>query len=110
MNLHHGDSGMSAEKLAYSAKVCLSFEPQLASNAESLNELFHVLFNTVMHQYTHMHDHGLLGDKAMSILTEAVSAGMDCANHEVNAMRVADFHTVGKSDMRLAESAQAARK
>jgi NhaP-type Na+/H+ or K+/H+ antiporter len=79
------------------ARVQLSFEPMLASDRESINELFHVLFNTVMHEYTEMHEHGIIGDAAYAYLTETIGMGLDCANHEVNAMRLANYKSVSSS-------------
>jgi hypothetical protein len=79
------------------ARVQLSFEPMLASDKESINELFHVLFNTVMHEYTEMHEHGIIGDTAYASLTETIGAGLDCANQEVNAMRLANYKSVSSS-------------
>lgn len=87
-----------------SAKVDLSYEPQLASGAESINELFHVLFNTVMMKYTDYHEHGIIGNRALAWLTEAVSLGMDCANCEVGAMHAHDFRVSpsGTTNLQLA--------
>jgi hypothetical protein len=76
------------------SRVLLSFEPQLASDADSINELFHVLFNTVTYHYMDYHEHGVISDEALSWLCEAVGAASDCASHEVNAMQASDFKTI----------------
>eukprot|EP00929_Paragymnodinium_shiwhaense_P073952 TRINITY_DN37809_c0_g1_i1.p1 TRINITY_DN37809_c0_g1~~TRINITY_DN37809_c0_g1_i1.p1 ORF type:complete len:1241 (-),score=162.93 TRINITY_DN37809_c0_g1_i1:453-4175(-) len=73
------------------AKINLSFEVHTATNSDSVNELFQVMFNSVMHRYYELHDHGVLCDQALSWLTEAVQEAMDCANAEVNSLRVQDF-------------------
>lgn len=80
-----------AVKQAQSAKVLLSFEPRLMADSENLHEIFLVLFNTVVHKYSSLHDHGRLGDAALTWLIEAVNHGMDSANLALNAKTVADF-------------------
>jgi len=94
---HHGGRKniMDGQK-QLCCKVALSYEPQLASDQESINELFHVLFNTVSHRYHDMHEHGILADAALGWLLEAVGEAMDCANSEVNAMHAFDFKNFQK--------------
>jgi len=77
------------------AKVSLSFEPQIATDCESISELFTVLFNTVRHHYHELHEHGILCDEALAWLEEAVGEAMDCANMEVNSMHARDFMRPG---------------
>jgi len=72
-------------------KVQLSFEPQLATDGESINELFQVLFNTLLQHYKQMHEHGILGDLALAWLSESVGEAMDCANSEVNSRTAAHY-------------------
>jgi len=73
------------------AAVHLSYEPQMATDEESLRHLFHVIFNMITHHYHEMHEHGLIGNEALSWLTEAVESAVDCAECEVNSARAKHF-------------------
>jgi hypothetical protein len=77
------------------ARLCLSYEPQIASASESVAELLHVIFGAVMHRYEHLHEHGLLGDSSFFMLKEAVGEAVDCANDEQFSARVEDFNRDG---------------
>jgi NhaP-type Na+/H+ or K+/H+ antiporter len=84
----YGTTGStSSRKFKVQGLVFLNFEPQLATDSESINELFHVLFNTLQHKYHHFHEHGLIGDVPLAWLSESVGEAQDCANNEVGAMR-----------------------
>ncbi|CAK0814723.1 unnamed protein product, partial [Prorocentrum cordatum] len=72
-------------------EVRLSFDLVLTTDADCINQLFNVLFNTMRHVYCEMHEHGIIGDVALAWLTEAVGEAMDCAGHEVNARTATDF-------------------
>jgi hypothetical protein len=67
--------------------VEISWEPQLATDSESINELFQVLFNTLRHKYHDFHEHGIIGDVPLAWLQESIGNALDCANNEVGAMR-----------------------
>lgn len=73
--------------LTVGAKVTLSFEPVLATDSESINQMFMVLFNTVQSKYRTLHEQGILGEQALFWLTEAVEEATDCAQHEVGSAR-----------------------
>jgi len=73
------------------ARITLSYEPHGATDEEGINELFHVLFNTVSQKYHHMHEHGVLCEGALFLLTQALGDAFDCVNKEINAKRVSDF-------------------
>lgn len=73
------------------AAVRLSFEPQVGSLTDSLNEMFHVLFNALQRQYLHLHDHAHLSPAALLVLSDAIERGEDAANHEVNAEHASDL-------------------
>lgn len=77
--------------IARSVRVELSFEPQVASDSESVGEIFQMMFNHVLHRYHDLHEHGLLSSLALHWLVEAVEDGVDCANREVNAVTAMDF-------------------
>jgi hypothetical protein len=79
------------------AAVDLSYEPQLSSDNESIQELFNVLFNTIQHKYHDMHGNGVIGDTTLSWLTESVNNAMDIAQHEVNALTSKHFRRAQSS-------------
>merc|ERR1740117_111394 len=74
------------------AIVKLPYEPQLAKDSESVNELMHTLFNSLQHNYHQMFEHGLLGRTAFDWLTESIGQGVDCANSERGAMRASSYN------------------
>merc|ERR1711963_1100333 len=82
-----GASSVGSKRWRVHCVVHLNFEPQLATDSESINELFHVFFNTLQHKYHDYHEHGLIGDVPLAWLTESVGEAQDCANNEVGAMR-----------------------
>lgn len=88
-----GNSGSSEsiKETGCTAQVRLSFDLVLTTDADCINQLFNVLFNTMRHVYCEMHEHGIIGDVALAWLTEAVGEAMDCAGHEVNARTATDF-------------------
>jgi len=83
-------SGMSNNQRGF-ARVTLSFELLSASMRESMIQLFHVMFNMVSHSYRKMHEHGLIGNEALSWLSEAVAAAVECTDGELNHVRAEDF-------------------
>jgi NhaP-type Na+/H+ or K+/H+ antiporter len=91
-------------KVKMFAKVALSFEPQLASDSESVNEIFHVLFNTVRNMYKSAHDHGILSELPLFWLDAAVSDAMDSADQEVGCLRAVDLMNSGTQSSSLAST------
>jgi len=91
------DSGLSSTASVdvaedhVAASVMLSFELQLATGSDSINELFTVLFNTVRRRYCEMHENGVLGDLAFAWLNESVGEALDCSHREVNSLGASDF-------------------
>jgi len=83
-------TGLFARRSSH-ASVFLSYQPQLASNHESIHGMFRVIFNTIKNSYDHMFEHGLLGGQAYYWLRNAADHAMDCANNEVNAKRFVHF-------------------
>lgn len=79
------------ENCDMAAAVMVSFELQLATGSDSINELFTVLFNTVRMRYHEMHENGVLSDLAFSWLSESVGEALDCAGREVNSLGAANF-------------------
>jgi len=73
------------------AAVRLSFEPQVGSVTQSLNEMFHVLFNAMQRQYLHLNEHANLSSVSLLVLSDAVERGEDAANHEVNSEHAIDL-------------------
>lgn len=97
----------SKKDQAQGAGVRLSFEPQIATDNQSLSETFQVFFNAVTHRYEVMHDQGILSTPALSTVCEAVSKATDCMNREMNAVNVSKFRglqRLGKSSIHLGES------
>ncbi|CAK0814724.1 unnamed protein product, partial [Prorocentrum cordatum] len=84
-------SSENIKETGCTAQVRLSFDLVLTTDADCINQLFNVLFNTMRHVYCEMHEHGIIGDVALAWLTEAVGEAMDCAGHEVNARTATDF-------------------
>jgi hypothetical protein len=73
------------------SSVRLSFEPMVGSVTDSLNEMFHVLFNAIQRHYLHLHGHANLTAASLLILSDAIERGEDAANHEVNAQHAIDL-------------------
>jgi hypothetical protein len=71
--------GGSCTLVPIHAEVVLPFEPRLASDRESLTQMFEVIFNIVMMQYRYQHEHGILSDSALFWLTECIEEAMDCS-------------------------------
>mmetsp|Transcript_21895 Transcript_21895/g.49949 ORF Transcript_21895/g.49949 Transcript_21895/m.49949 type:complete len:1315 (+) Transcript_21895:90-4034(+) len=76
---------------AQHAVLTLSYELQTATESESLNQIFHAIFNSAIHQYREMHEHGLIGNDALAWLEGATGEAVDCADHELHHSKVADF-------------------
>mmetsp|Transcript_32040 Transcript_32040/g.75122 ORF Transcript_32040/g.75122 Transcript_32040/m.75122 type:complete len:1329 (-) Transcript_32040:124-4110(-) len=79
------------EGKAQHAIITLSYELQTATETESLNQIFHAMFNTVLHQYREMHEHGLIGNESLAWLEGATGEAVDCADHELHHSKVGDF-------------------
>merc|ERR1711974_525082 len=62
---------LTIESLDPVAMVQLSYEPIVNTDAESISELFNVLYNTIQSKYNEFRHRGILGDTALSWLTEA---------------------------------------
>jgi hypothetical protein len=73
------------------AKVALSFNVMAASTNESINQLFHVMFNMVVNEYREMHEHGMIGNDSYAWLKEAVAEAVDCTDRELHHTRARDF-------------------
>jgi len=80
------ERSVSHEAIDPLAMVQLSFEPIVNTDAESISELFNVIYNTIQSKYNEFHHRGVLGQTALSWLTEAVGEAMDSASCEVNAL------------------------
>ncbi|CAK0825369.1 unnamed protein product [Prorocentrum cordatum] len=87
------------QRLSGRARLALNFEPMNGATAEGIGQMFHVLFNHMMHMYSEKHEHGLLSDLALYWLTESVLRGVDCANHEVNALSSVDLGKHSRNDI-----------
>jgi len=75
----------------HDARVTLSYEMQTASDNESINEMFYVMFNTMQNHYNEMHEHGVLSEYTLGVLTESVAEALDNANAEVGSIKISEL-------------------
>jgi len=73
------------------SRVAVSFEPQIPTDADDLDEIFTVFLNTVTRKYRKLNERGIVDEYALSWLLEAASEALDCAHNEVHARHVMSF-------------------
>eukprot|EP00403_Amphidinium_massartii_P004389 CAMPEP_0178380582 /NCGR_PEP_ID=MMETSP0689_2-20121128/5537_1 /TAXON_ID=160604 /ORGANISM="Amphidinium massartii, Strain CS-259" /LENGTH=1239 /DNA_ID=CAMNT_0020000729 /DNA_START=148 /DNA_END=3868 /DNA_ORIENTATION=+ len=73
------------------SRCAVSFEPQIPTDADDLDEIFSVFLNTVTRKYRRLNERGCVDEHALSWLLEAAGEALDCAHNEVHARHIMAF-------------------